>query len=84
MAKVDLIWSNVLSLKKPNNISYLCWTGSRNISAYNSICQKTEELGTEDKQYINILFLFGMKFYCVFGNFIEILVSLEEAAQNWH
>lgn len=43
---------------------------------------KTEKLETEDKQHINILFLFEIKFCHVFGNFIEILVSLEEAAQN--
>lgn len=84
MAKVDLICSNALNLKKPNKISYLCWTGSRNISSYNSFLSKTEELKTEDKQHINILFLFGIKFCPVFGNFIEILVSLKEAAQNWH
>lgn len=43
---------------------------------------KTKVLEKEDKQLINILFLFQIIFCHVFGNFTEILVSIEEAAQN--
>jgi len=54
MAKVDLTWNNALSLKKLTNISCLCWKSSRNISAYNSICQKLRNW----KQKINNFLIF--------------------------
>lgn len=84
MAKVDLIWNKVLNLKKKWQYQLSVLDRLQEYFSLQFHLSKTEKLETEDKQHINILFLFGIKFCHMFGNFFEILILLEEAAQNWH